>query len=238
MAGNRNCRHLLPNRRCPAAAATKVRWIEAHSCGRSPIAAGTTRHPARLENTAPAFRAAIEKGYGIECDLQAAEDGTPMVFHDDKLDRLIARLGAGRRLRAGQTRAVALLGQSDENPDLRRFLELVGGPRAAAGGGEGQRCGPARQLPGEDRAGLARLSTARSRSCPSTAASLETLAGRAPEHPAGTHHRQSPAGRRLWAGRGGRRESAAASRLFGAASRHHRLLRGRRASCWRSRGRG
>ena len=43
----------------------------------------------RVENTAPAFLAAIARGYGIECDLQAAEDGTPMVFHDDKLDRLL-----------------------------------------------------------------------------------------------------------------------------------------------------
>jgi len=47
----------------------------------------------RLENTAPAFRAAIEKGYGIECDLQGAADGTPMVFHDAELDRLVAGSG-------------------------------------------------------------------------------------------------------------------------------------------------
>jgi glycerophosphoryl diester phosphodiesterase len=47
----------------------------------------------RLENTATSFRAAIAKGYGIECDLQAAEDGTPMVFHDHKLDRLVAATG-------------------------------------------------------------------------------------------------------------------------------------------------
>src|SRR5262247_2561691 len=47
----------------------------------------------RLENTAPAFSAAIAKGYGIECDLQAAEDGTPMVFHDATLDRLVAASG-------------------------------------------------------------------------------------------------------------------------------------------------
>jgi glycerophosphoryl diester phosphodiesterase len=47
----------------------------------------------RLENTAPAFSAAIEKGYGIECDLQGAADGTPMVFHDLRLDRLVAASG-------------------------------------------------------------------------------------------------------------------------------------------------
>jgi glycerophosphoryl diester phosphodiesterase len=56
----------------------------------------------RVENTAPAFRAAIEKGYGIECDLQGAEDGTPVVFHDPTLDRLVEATGpiAGYSARA------------------------------------------------------------------------------------------------------------------------------------------
>jgi glycerophosphoryl diester phosphodiesterase len=47
----------------------------------------------RIENTAPAFGAAIEKGYGIECDLRPAADGTPMVFHDLSLGRLIDARG-------------------------------------------------------------------------------------------------------------------------------------------------
>jgi glycerophosphoryl diester phosphodiesterase len=46
-----------------------------------------------IENTAPAFEAAIEQDYGIECDLQPAADGTPMVFHDATLDRLMAARG-------------------------------------------------------------------------------------------------------------------------------------------------
>src|SRR5262245_38415028 len=51
------------------------------------------RSKGRLENTAPAFQAAINKGYGIECDLQGAGDGTPMVFHDARLDRLMEASG-------------------------------------------------------------------------------------------------------------------------------------------------
>src|SRR5258708_419276 len=51
------------------------------------------RAKGRIENSAPAFLAAIDKGYGIECDLQAAKDGTPMVFHDDKLERLTGEPG-------------------------------------------------------------------------------------------------------------------------------------------------
>ena len=43
----------------------------------------------RIENTASAFEAAIAKGYAIECDLQAADDGEPVVFHDERLERLM-----------------------------------------------------------------------------------------------------------------------------------------------------
>ena len=42
-----------------------------------------------IENTGPAFEGAIGRNHGIECDLRAAADGTPMVFHDLDLDRLI-----------------------------------------------------------------------------------------------------------------------------------------------------
>ena len=46
-----------------------------------------------IENTEPAFTAAIAKGYGIELDLRPAADGAPMVFHDLKLSRLIDAKG-------------------------------------------------------------------------------------------------------------------------------------------------
>lgn len=46
-----------------------------------------------VENTAPAFEAAIAKGYGIECDLRPAADGTPLVFHDLELGRLTSGTG-------------------------------------------------------------------------------------------------------------------------------------------------
>ncbi len=41
-----------------------------------------------IENTAPAFAAAIGGQYGIECDLQTSADGEAMVHHDDRLGRL------------------------------------------------------------------------------------------------------------------------------------------------------
>ena len=50
-----------------------------------------------IENTAPAFAAAIAGGYGIETDLQISADGEAMVHHDDALGRLTEGSGAARR---------------------------------------------------------------------------------------------------------------------------------------------
>jgi glycerophosphoryl diester phosphodiesterase len=47
-----------------------------------------------IENTAPAFEAGLAAGCGLECDLQPAADGTPMVFHDETVDRLLSGHGA------------------------------------------------------------------------------------------------------------------------------------------------
>src|SRR3954447_26169465 len=46
-----------------------------------------------IENTGPAFEAAIRKGYGIECDVRPAANGLPVVFHDETLNRLIDGVG-------------------------------------------------------------------------------------------------------------------------------------------------
>jgi glycerophosphoryl diester phosphodiesterase len=81
----------------------------------------------RVENAAPAFTAAIAKGYGIECDLQAAEDGTPMVFHDGTLDRLVPAKGP---ISAYSPRKLAHLryrGHDERILSFAQFLELVAG---------------------------------------------------------------------------------------------------------------
>src|SRR5262245_43060774 len=76
----------------------------------------------RLENTAPAFRAAIDKGYGIECDLQPADDGTPMVFHDLTLDRLVAASGP---IAAHSPRSLARLRYKDVNERILSFAQFL-----------------------------------------------------------------------------------------------------------------
>ena len=40
------------------------------------------------ENSLPAFRKAVEHGYGIEMDVQLSKDGIPVVFHDATLERM------------------------------------------------------------------------------------------------------------------------------------------------------
>jgi glycerophosphoryl diester phosphodiesterase len=47
------------------------------------------------ENSMPAFVRAVEKGYGIELDVQATTDGELVVFHDASLERMC---GVDRKL--------------------------------------------------------------------------------------------------------------------------------------------
>ncbi|MGI9365035.1 MAG: glycerophosphodiester phosphodiesterase family protein [Rhizobiaceae bacterium] len=42
----------------------------------------------RAENSLSAFQAAIDAGFGIECDLQISSTGEPVVFHDPLLGRM------------------------------------------------------------------------------------------------------------------------------------------------------
>jgi len=76
----------------------------------------------RIENSAAAFRAAIAKGYGIECDLQAAGDGTPMVFHDDRLERLV---GVKGRISRHAPDALARLRYKGQEDRILTFVELL-----------------------------------------------------------------------------------------------------------------
>lgn len=79
------------------------------------------------ENSLSAAQAAIEKGFGIELDLQLSQDGVAMVFHDDGLSRLLGRDGLVRHHDARELERMPLQGTNDSVPSLSRFLELVKG---------------------------------------------------------------------------------------------------------------
>src|SRR5262245_53527066 len=167
----------------------------------------------RLENTAPAFLAAIAKGYGIECDLQAAEDGTPMVFHDATLDRLVAAPGP---IAAYSPRNLARLryrGQDERILSFAQFLELVGGRAPALV--EVKRNG--RRLHAKFLENVASLAEAYKGPVALMSFDRRTVAALgelAPKIPRGAVIGSRQLLLSLWAGRSRKRESPAASRLF------------------------
>lgn len=83
--------------------------------------------PGLAENSLEAFAAAVERGYGIELDVQRSLDGQPMVFHDWELDRMTGENGPFDERSAAQLGAIALKGGGGTIPTLAKVLELVGG---------------------------------------------------------------------------------------------------------------
>jgi glycerophosphoryl diester phosphodiesterase len=80
-----------------------------------------------VENTVAAFEAAIARGYGIECDLRPAACGTPMVFHDLTLERLIEAEGAVAKHAAPALKALRYKTAGGNMIDLGELLQLVQG---------------------------------------------------------------------------------------------------------------
>lgn len=74
------------------------------------------------ENSLEAFRRARTAGLGIEFDVRPARDGTPMVFHDDTLDRMTKRTGKTEDLNAKELGRLSLAGSSEHIPT---FVELL-----------------------------------------------------------------------------------------------------------------
>ncbi|MCG6111928.1 MAG: phosphodiesterase [Paracoccus sp.] len=79
------------------------------------------------ENSLAAARAAIDAGYGIECDIQPGPDGVPLVFHDYQLTRLTGAQGFMAATDATTLAGLRLMGTDEPVPTLAQFLELVAG---------------------------------------------------------------------------------------------------------------
>ncbi|MDI7864005.1 glycerophosphodiester phosphodiesterase [Rhizobiaceae bacterium n13] len=79
------------------------------------------------ENTLSAFSRAIDAGYAIECDLQLAADGVPIVFHDDDLQRLCNIPGDVRQRTSQELGMLAVGGTGDRIPTLKQLLDLCQG---------------------------------------------------------------------------------------------------------------
>lgn len=81
----------------------------------------------RPENSLEAVTAAMERGYGIEIDLQLSSDGVPMVFHDYHLGRLTGAQGPLHQHTAAELVAIRLTGGGTGIPTLEQVLGLVAG---------------------------------------------------------------------------------------------------------------
>src|SRR5688572_8774554 len=94
-----------------------------------PIAHRGLHHVAKgvIENTAAAFTAAIDRGYGIECDLQPASDGTPFVFHDAEFARLIDAPGRVDDYPPAAIAGLVYRGSSEHILPLAELLDVVAG---------------------------------------------------------------------------------------------------------------
>ena len=83
--------------------------------------------PGVPENSLAAFRAALDAGAGIECDVRLSGDGAVMVFHDHDLRRLCASAltveATAAKLLAGQQ----LFDSGEHIPRLTELLDLVAG---------------------------------------------------------------------------------------------------------------
>lgn len=79
------------------------------------------------ENTLPAFEAAAEAGYAIECDVHLSADGVPMVFHDEALKRLTGADGNIWENSAADLGALRVGGTAEHVPTLGEMLALVAG---------------------------------------------------------------------------------------------------------------
>ena len=79
------------------------------------------------ENSLLAFEKAVEKGFGIELDVQLSSDGEVMVFHDYTLIRMTGKEEKLKNLTAAELQALSLAGTEQTIPTFRDVLELVEG---------------------------------------------------------------------------------------------------------------
>lgn len=113
---------LLDNILAPAPAPGRVAFLKGQ-----PYAHRGLHGHGVLENSPAAFEAAIKLGHGIECDVQAAEDGRAFVFHDYELDRLTERSGPIGNLRSEDIDQINLRDGHGKIPRLRETLEQIAG---------------------------------------------------------------------------------------------------------------
>lgn len=86
-----------------------------------------TRDRAVPENSLAAFRAAVERGYGVELDVHITTDGFLAVFHDDDLWRMCGLEKCIDDCSWEELQSLRLAGTAERIPQLSEVLDVVGG---------------------------------------------------------------------------------------------------------------
>lgn len=79
------------------------------------------------ENSFKAFEAAIEAGFPIETDVRPIDDGTVVVFHDERLTRMTDRDGYVCNLSKADLDEIRLKNSDEKIHTFAEFLEFVNG---------------------------------------------------------------------------------------------------------------
>ncbi len=79
------------------------------------------------ENSLAAFKLSVERGEGIELDIQLSKDKTVMVFHDDNLKRVCDVDAKVSDFTADELQKMKLLGTSETIPTFAEVLKTVDG---------------------------------------------------------------------------------------------------------------
>ncbi|MEE0966984.1 MAG: glycerophosphodiester phosphodiesterase family protein [Bacilli bacterium] len=79
------------------------------------------------ENSLPAFKKAVEKGYGIELDVQLTKDDKLVVFHDASLKRMCNIDGKVWEYTLEELQHMTLSGSSQTIPTFEEVLAVIDG---------------------------------------------------------------------------------------------------------------
>ncbi len=78
-----------------------------------------------IENTRPAFQAAIDKKLNIEIDVHISKDGEVVVFHDSTLKRVCGVDRKVYEMTLAELKQARVIGTDDDILTLKELLELV-----------------------------------------------------------------------------------------------------------------
>ncbi len=112
---------------CPPPAAERVSFLKQQPYAHRGLHGEGLHGQGVPENSRAAFQAAIDKGLGIELDVQPAAGREAFVFHDADLGRLTGETGLLAKRIAADLDLVTLKGTTETIPRLSEILNLVDG---------------------------------------------------------------------------------------------------------------